>query len=62
MNRYLSSQDESELLPNLLKLTDKESIEQSEFEGFLFAGLTLTEELSIRTKFTKYMTKIYNIG
>jgi len=29
MDKYLASQDESELLPNLLKLTDKQAIEQS---------------------------------
>jgi len=40
MGRYLSSQGESELLPNLLNLKDKKDIEQSEFEGFLLAELT----------------------
>jgi len=61
MDKYLASQDESELLPNLLKLTDKQAIEQSEFEGFLLAELSLTEKLSIRTKFNvKYIKKYIN--
>jgi cell filamentation protein len=63
VGKYLSSQDEGELLPNLLKLTDKESIEQSEFEGFLLAELTLTEELSMRTKFNiKYINRIHKLA
>ena len=63
MDKYSSSQDESELLPNLLKLTDKEAIEQSEFEGFLLAELTLTDELSVRTKFNiKYIKRIHKLA
>jgi cell filamentation protein len=63
MDKYLSSHGESELLPNLLKLTDKEAIEQSEFEGFLLAELTLTDELSNRTKFNvKYIKKIHRLA
>jgi len=63
MDKYLSSQGESELLPNLLKLTDKEAIEQSEFEGFLLAELTLTDELSSRTKFNiKYIIRIHKLA
>jgi cell filamentation protein len=63
VGKYLSSKDEGELLPNLLKLTDKESIEQSEFEGFLLAELTLTDELSIRTKFNiKYINRIHKLA
>ena len=63
MDKYLASQDESELLPNLLKLTDKQAIEQSEFEGFLLAELSLTEKLSIKTKFNvKYIKKIHKLA
>ena len=63
MGKYLSSQDEGELLPNLLKLTDKESIEQSEFEGFLLSELTLTEKLTRRTKFNiKYINGIHKLA
>jgi cell filamentation protein len=63
MDKYSSSHGESELLPNLLRLTDKEAIEHSEFEGFLLAELTLTEELSVRTKFTvKYIKRIHKIA
>ena len=52
MDRYISSHDEGELLPNNLNLKDREAIEQSEFEGFLLAELTFTEKLSVRTKFS----------
>ena len=63
MVKYLSSQNEGEPLPNLLKLTDKESIEQSEFEGFLLAELTLTEELTKRTKFSiMYINRIHKLA
>ena len=63
MGKYLSSQDEGELLPNLLKLTDKESIEQSEFEGFLLSELTLSEKLTRRTKFNiKYINGIHKLA
>jgi cell filamentation protein len=63
MNKYISSQDEGELLPNLLSLTDREAIDQSEFEGFLLAEITLTEELSDRTKFNvKYLKRIHKLA
>ena len=63
MGKYSASQGESELLPNLLKLTDKQAIEQSEFEGFLLAELTLTDELSIRTKFNvRYIRKTHKLA
>jgi cell filamentation protein len=63
MDKYFSSQDESELLSNLLNLTDKETIEQSEFEGFLISELTLTDELSVRTKFNiKYIKRIHKLA
>jgi cell filamentation protein len=63
MGKYSASKGESELLPNLLRLTDKKAIEQSEFEGFLLAELTLTDELSSWTKFNvKYIKKIHKIA
>lgn len=63
MDKYVSNQDESEMLPNLLHLIDREAIGQSEFEGFLLAELTLTDELSFRTKFNnKYIKKIHKLS
>lgn len=63
MNKYISSPDEDELLPNLLNLINKEDIERSEFEGFLLAELSLTEELTIRTKFNvKYIKQIHKLS
>jgi cell filamentation protein len=63
MDRYISSHDEGELLPNKLYLKDREAIEQSEFEGFLLAELTLTEKLSIRTKFSvRYIKEIHKLS
>lgn len=37
MVKYVSSQDEGELLPNVLNLTEHEAIVKAEFEGFLLA-------------------------
>ena len=63
MARYLSSQGEGEMLPNLLNLQDKETIDLSEFEGFLLTELSLTEKLSGRTKFTvKYIKGIHKLA
>lgn len=63
MDRYVSSPGESELLPNLLNLSSREAIEKSEFEGFLLAELTLTDELSVRTKFNiKYIKRIHKLS
>lgn len=63
MDRYVSSPEENELLPNLLNLSNLKDIEKSEFEGFLLAELTLTEELSIRTKFNlKYIKRIHKLS
>ena len=63
MNKYISSPDEDELLPNLLNLINREDIERSEFEGFLLAELSLTEELTIRTKFNvKYIKQIHKLS
>ena len=63
MVKYVSSPDEDEILPNLLNLSDRESIEKAEFEGFLLSELTLTDELSIRTKFSlKYIRRIHKLA
>jgi cell filamentation protein len=63
MDRYISSYDEGELLPNKLNLKDREAIELSEFEGFLLAELTFTEKLSIRTKFSiRYIKEIHKLS
>ena len=63
MDRYVSSHGEGELLPNKLNLKDREAIEQSEFEGFLLAELTLTDKLSIRTKFNiRYIKGIHKLS
>ena len=39
MVKYNTNNDESELLPNLLNLSTPADIEQSEFQGFLYAAL-----------------------
>jgi cell filamentation protein len=63
MDRYISSHGEGELHPNKLNLKDREAIEQSEFEGFLLAELTLTDKLSVRTKFNiRYITGIHKLS
>ena len=63
MVKYAVSQDEEDILPNLLNLMDRESIEKAEFEGFLLAELTLTEELTTRTKFNlKYIKRIHKLA
>jgi cell filamentation protein len=63
MVKYLSSPEESELLPNLLNLSNRDDIDKSEFEGFLLAELSLTEELTVRTKFNvKYIKRIHKLS
>lgn len=63
MDKYVSSPEESELLPNLLNLSKREEIDKSEFEGFLLAELSLTEELTSRTKFDiKYIKRIHKLS
>jgi len=63
MVKYVSSPEESELLPNLLNLSNRDEIDKSEFEGFLLAELSLTEELTVRTKFTvKYIKRIHKLS
>ena len=63
MNKYVSSPEENELLPNLLNLSNREEIDKAEFEGFLLAELTLSEELTSRTKFNvKYIKRIHKLS
>jgi len=63
MNKYESSPDENELLPNLLNLSNRDDIDKSEFEGFLLAELSLTEELNKWTRFNvKYIKRIHKLS
>ena len=52
MTRYTTDGNESEILQNLLGLTDQEAIHNAEFEGFLMAEIIFTEQLSPQTRFT----------
>jgi len=63
MDKYVSSPEESELFPNLLNLSNQEEIDKAEFEGFLLAELSLTEELTSQTKFNiKYIKRIHKLS
>jgi len=63
MDKYVSSPEESELFPNLLNLSNREEIDKAEFEGFLLAELSLTEELTSQTKFNiKYIKRIHKLS
>ena len=60
MTRYTTDCNESEILQNLLGLTDQEAIHNAEFEGFLMAEIIFTEQLSPQTRFTvKYIQSIH---
>jgi len=63
MDKYVSSPQESESFPNKLNLSNREEIDKAEFEGFLLAELSLTEELTSRTKFNiKYIKRIHKLS
>jgi cell filamentation protein len=63
MDKYVSSPQESEFFPNLLNLSNREEIDKAEFEGFLLAELSLTEELTSQTKFNiKYIKLIHKLS
>ena len=63
MDKYVSSPAEGELFPNLLNLSSQDEIDKAEFEGFLLAELSLTEELNSRTKFNiKYIKRIHKLS
>lgn len=51
MTKYNVNPDEDEILPNLLNSNSKKEIEEAEFEGFLYAEILLTTQLSDKTKF-----------
>ena len=51
MSRYSVNPNEEEILPNLLNSNSLREIQEAEFEGFLYAELLLTTQLSDKTKF-----------
>jgi cell filamentation protein len=58
--KYQINNQEAELLPNKLGLTQKNEIEQAELEGFLYAYTLLFDELNSKTKFDlKYLKRIH---
>ena len=60
MNRYTTNGEEGEILPNLLGITDDETLHNAEFEGFLMAEILFTEKLTPKTKFSvKYICDIH---
>ena len=63
MEKYRASDSESEILPNLLGLTDRLAIGLAEYEGFLRADIMLTEALKPTTKFTlKYLLEAHRLA
>lgn len=63
MSKYITNEEESECLPNLLGLTNAEEIAEAEFEGFLMAEIMLTEQLSPATRFDcKYIRYIHKLA
>ncbi len=63
MDKYRASAHESEILPNLLGLTDATAIGLAEFEGFLRADIVLTEALTPTTKFTlNYLLQMHRLA
>ena len=51
MSRYSVNPNEEEILPNLLNSNSLREIQEAEFEGFLYAELLLTTQLTDKTKF-----------
>lgn len=63
MIKYSASPSESEFLPNLLNLYTKEEIDRAEFEGFLLTEITLTDELTVSTRFNiNYIRRIHKMA
>jgi len=63
MDKYQASAHESEILPNLLGLTDRTAIGLAEYEGFLRADIVLTEALQATTKFTlNYLLDMHRLA
>jgi cell filamentation protein len=58
--KYAASDDESTVLPNLLRLTSRTAVAQAETEGFLLAEESLLEELREDQVFdTAYILEIH---
>lgn len=58
--KYVSPDNQGEILPNLLRLKNVKEINESEFEGFLRAEIYFTEKLSSKTKFdVKYILSLH---
>ncbi len=51
MSKYSVNPNEEEILPNLLNSNSLREIQEAEFEGFLYAELLLTTQLTDKTKF-----------
>jgi cell filamentation protein len=63
MDKYRASAHESEILPNLLGLTDATAIGLAEFEGFLRADIVLTESLTLTTIFNlNYLLEMHRLA
>ncbi|MDP9956843.1 fido (protein-threonine AMPylation protein) [Epilithonimonas hungarica] len=63
MTKYNVNPDEDEILPNLLNSNSKKEIEEAEFEGFLYAEILLTTQLSDKTKFDlNYIKNIHYLA
>lgn len=61
--KYDLSDNQGEILPNLLGLKTVEDIGMSEFEGFLKSEIIFTEKLSNRTRFSeKYICQIHKLA
>jgi cell filamentation protein len=61
--KYNLPNEQGEVLPNLLGLTDEKTIALSEFEGFLRADSLLNAKLSSRTRFTnRYIQQIHKLA
>lgn len=63
--KYLipKSEDDAQILPNLLNLSSKKEIDKAEFEGFYKAEIILTESLTSNTKFNAlYICNIHKIA
>ncbi|WP_223854911.1 Fic family protein [Bacteroides sp. GM023] len=63
MSKYEVNQNESDILPNLLHLTNAEDIALAELEGFMYAELFLENELDTKTHFNSaYICRIHELA
>jgi cell filamentation protein len=61
--KYDTPSDQGEVLPNLLGLSDKRSVELAEAEGFFRAELVLYDELNDRTTFDiAYIRRLHTLA